>query len=286
VIAAQNFYSLNFLRGVLATVNPCGFVLLPTYLMFFLGTQGARPGTQRANVRRALVVSASVSAGFFAVFLGIGLLVRWGFTWFRDQSDWLGLIVGIALVVFGVAMLFGFRLPTNLPRLSMGGRDTRIASMTLYGMSYAVASLGCSLPLFVPAVASVTTHGYTGAVSATLAYGAGMALTLTALTVTLATARTGLLRLLRNVMAHLDMVAAVLMLLTGVYLVWYWGSEVANPGQDKGAAVGQVESWQERVSNWLNDAGLNALLLVFGGVTIVAILFVLVRRDRASSPSE
>ena len=29
--------TLSFLRGLVAAVNPCGFVLLPTYLMFFLG---------------------------------------------------------------------------------------------------------------------------------------------------------------------------------------------------------------------------------------------------------
>ena len=37
---------LSFLRGMVAAVNPCGFVLLPTYLMYFLGLQGVRPGTQ------------------------------------------------------------------------------------------------------------------------------------------------------------------------------------------------------------------------------------------------
>ena len=33
---------LSFLRGMVAAVNPCGFVLLPTYLMYFLGLEAAR----------------------------------------------------------------------------------------------------------------------------------------------------------------------------------------------------------------------------------------------------
>ena len=49
---------LSFLRGLVATVNPCGFILLPTYLMYFLGLQGQDPGSQRATIRRGLVVSA------------------------------------------------------------------------------------------------------------------------------------------------------------------------------------------------------------------------------------
>ena len=48
---------LSFLRGLVAAVNPCAFVMLPTYLMYFLGMEGHRAGDQRATVRRALLVS-------------------------------------------------------------------------------------------------------------------------------------------------------------------------------------------------------------------------------------
>ena len=116
MIALSGQFALNFLRGVLATVNPCGFVLLPTYLLYFLGTEGARPGTQRASIQRALVVSAAVSAGFFSVFLVIGLLVEAGFSWFTQHSDWLGLIIGIILLPLGLAMIFGLRVSMNLPK--------------------------------------------------------------------------------------------------------------------------------------------------------------------------
>jgi hypothetical protein len=105
-----------------------------------------------------------------------------------------------------------------------------------------------------------------------------MGVTLTALTVALALARTGLLRVLRKVMQHLDLAAGVLMMLTGAYLVWYWGSEVRNPGGDKGAAVGQVEDWQTKVANWLNDVGVNVLATVLVGVTVAAMVFVVVRK--------
>ena len=63
---------LSFLRGLVAAVNPCGFILLPTYLMYFLGMQGQAPGSQRATIRRALLVSGSLSAGFMSVFVVAG----------------------------------------------------------------------------------------------------------------------------------------------------------------------------------------------------------------------
>jgi len=283
MIALDGQFALNFLRGVLATVNPCGFVLLPTYLMYFLGSEGARPGTQRASLQRALVVSGAVAAGFFAVFLLIGLLIEAGFTWFRDQSDWFGLIVGGLLLLLGIAMLFGLKISVMIPKLAKGGQDRRVWSMFLYGVSYAIASLGCTIGLFLPALASAERNGYVSAVAATALYGVGMGVTLTALTVALATARTGLLRLMRKAMEHLDLVAGVLMVLTGVYLVWYWGKEVRDPGSDKGAAVGRVEDWQTKVANWLNDLGAWPIALVFGGVTLAAVAVVLVRRRPRSA---
>ena len=47
--------SLWFVAGMLAAVNPCGFVLLPTYLMYFLGIQSSDQRlAQRETLRKAL----------------------------------------------------------------------------------------------------------------------------------------------------------------------------------------------------------------------------------------
>ena len=66
---------LSFGSGLLAAVNPCGFVLLPTYLMYFLGVSG-KPGTQRSTITRALLVSTALSAGFMSVFIVVGGVSR------------------------------------------------------------------------------------------------------------------------------------------------------------------------------------------------------------------
>ena len=287
MIAFEGNFALSFLAGILATVNPCGFVLLPTYLMYFLGTEGAHPGTQRASLRRALIVSAAVSGGFFVVFLVIGLLSQAGLTWLEYHSQWFSLAVACLLIVFGVALLFGMRLPLVVPKLDAGGRDRGAASMFLYGASYAVASLGCTIGPFISvALKSANRHGYASAVIATSLYGIGMGITLTALTVALASARTGLLTFMRRAMAHLDLVAGVLMILTGLYLGWYWLSDLRDPVGDKGAAVHQVERWQTKVQNWINNVGAWPLAIGFGGVTVVAVVFVLWGRDRPAASIE
>ena len=108
---------LSFLRGMVATVNPCGFVLLPTYLMYFLGLEASRvslraseasgtAGTERATVRRALLVGGAVTGGFMAVFVFVAAVTTWFTSWLVANAKYVTGIAGLVFVVLGVAMLF------------------------------------------------------------------------------------------------------------------------------------------------------------------------------------
>jgi hypothetical protein len=90
----------------------------------------------------------------------------------------------------------------------------------------------------------------------------------TALTVSLAFAKGGLLRVLRNGMQYLDRVSAVLVLLTGLYLTWYWYAAIAE--RDYGSFVSRVERWQSDLATFLQRQGAWKLALVFGGVIALA----------------
>ena len=149
----SNVLGLAFLRGMVASINPCGFVLLPTYLLFFLGVQAAeQAGDQRASVRRALVVGSAVSAGFVAVFLVVGIVTETIDTWLLSNAKYATVAIGVAFICLGVAMLAGYRPRFATPHLDAGGRTRSVGSMFVYGIAYAVASLGCTMPLFIPTV--------------------------------------------------------------------------------------------------------------------------------------
>ena len=218
--------SLSFIRGMVAAVNPCGFILLPTYLMYFLGLQGAVPGTQRAAMRRAVTVSAAVSAGFLSVFLVAGV-ISYNFTsWINENAKYATVAIGVALFVLGVAMLVGYKLPFMTPRLDAGGGggpEQTVSAMFVYGIAYAVASIGCTIGLFIATVFSTSSRdGIVSGVGNMLAYGAGMALLVSALTIALASANTGLLKVLRGSLQYVDRIAAFFVLLSGCYLLWYF----------------------------------------------------------------
>ena len=276
---------LSFLRGMVATVNPCGFVLLPTYLLYFLGLEAGRGpaavGAERATVRRALLVGGAVTGGFMAVFVVVGAITSWFTSWLIENAKWFTGIAGVVFVVIGIAMLFGFKPTLALPGLSaVGERDRTVRSMFVYGVVYAVVSLSCTLVLFVPLL--FNGRGFLGGIVNGAAFGLGMGLLVTALTVSLAVANQALLRVLRSAMQHVQLLAAAFILLSGLYLLYYFW--VVDVNEDSGTLDDAVGRFQTRVTVWLNDhwqvAALVMALIVGGAIAYVGLR----RRPPADAP--
>jgi cytochrome c-type biogenesis protein len=275
---------LSFLRGMVAAVNPCGFILLPTYLMYFLGMQGQLPGTQRATIRRALLVSSSLSAGFMSVFVVAGLIAYHFTSWINQNAKYATVGIGVALVALGVAMLFGYKLPINTPRIDAGGRTQGVGSMFVFGIAYAVASIGCTIGLFLATLFSTRRDGIVSGVANVVAYGLGMALLVTALTVALAVANTSLLRVLRGGMQHVQTIAAVFVILSGLYLVYYFW--VADVNETTDPITSRVENLQFWVLNNLSDNWpIVAIVLVAIVGSAAAYVWLRPRRSGPDEPS-
>ena len=210
-----------FTAGIVATVNPCGFAMLPAYLSFFLGIESSAQGDHaRAGIGRALWTGAIVSSGFLLVFGIVGITVTAGLSVVRDIVPWITIAIGAVLVVLGAALLGGKQLTVLLPKFQRGGAGRDVRSLFLFGVSYAVASVSCGLPTFI-VVVSTSVGDFQSALASFIAYALGMALVLTSLTVSLAMARRSLLLRLRSLMPHVDRLAGGLMVLAGIYLIWF-----------------------------------------------------------------
>ena len=277
MIASSDRLWLSFGSGLLAAVNPCGFVLLPTYLMYFLGVSG-RPGTQRATVRRALLVSAALSAGFMTVFVIVGGISRLFTDWLNQNAKYLALLIGVALVILGIAMLFGYRLPFSIPKLETGKRDQTIASMYIFGLAYAIASIGCTIgPFSATVLGTIDTDGFFQGVVAIALYGIAMSLLITTLTVTLALAQGGLLKSLRTGMKYVETASAVVMILSGLYLSWYWFNDIRDKYDDD--LTGRVLNWQEQIAQYIDNNRL-VLAIIFAVIVGSAMTYTFVSRRR------
>jgi cytochrome c-type biogenesis protein len=244
--------------GMVATVNPCGFAMLPAYLSYFLGLEDSEADEPRATVAQAVQVAGAVAGGFLAVFALAGAAVELTSLPVYENVPWVSIVIGLGLLLLGSAMLFGFEPNVRLPRLDRGGRERTIGSMFVFGVSYAVASIGCTLPLFLTAVAgTITRDSVLDGALVFAVYGLGMTLLLLGLTVGIALARTSIVRWLRRAQPYIGRVAGGLVALAGAYVAYYgWHSRGLRQGQVPDSNVTDVVAgWSTDATRWIDDVG-------------------------------
>ncbi|MGH9064910.1 MAG: cytochrome c biogenesis CcdA family protein [Acidimicrobiales bacterium] len=271
--------SYAFALGLVAAVNPCGFPMLPAYLSFFVGAEGDGTGLA-TRLGRAVASSAAVAVGFVVVFAVLGALFRAGVTLFMAWVPWAMIVIGACLAGIGLLGLAGRRIPVPLPRLRLGSPGRTFGSMVGFGVSYALASLTCSLPIFLGGVAGAFTRvGVVTGMATFLAYAAGMAAVLCVVSLALALARTSVVSLLRRAGRHIERLASALLLLVGAYLVYYWVVDLYAPYTSTSLIL-RIDGFQATLARLVGGGqveiaiGLAAALVAFGA-------FLVGRRRRA-----
>jgi len=269
--------------GMVATVNPCGFAMLPAYLSFFLGLEGAEEDT-RASVLQALTIGGVVTAGFLVVFGLLGILLDGALSSVQQYLPWVTIVLGFVLVGLGIALLRGRSFSVRLP--TVGGTGSRqLTSVFLFGVSYALVSLSCTIPLFIAAVAPSFTHAnFASGMAAFLAYGLGMGVVLIALTVALALARHSLVRNLRRALPYIYKVSGVLLVAAGAYVVYYgWYELRVRDGNTAGGGPAQVVfDWNASISDWIQRTGPLRIGIVLAAAVGVTVALVMGRRRRSA----
>ena len=213
-----------FGAGMVSTVNPCGFAMLPAFLAYYVGaTREDQPRSMVAKLALGLRTGAAVSAGFVAVFTVVGLLVAAGLRFLIGAVPWFAVVIGVVLVLLGLLLVFGGRLPVrlNANRILRGGDGP--GSMTTFGAAYAVASLSCTLAVLLAVIGStLASSSVLLLLGVFAAYGAGASTILLLLTVSTALASGALERGLRRFARYIDRVAGAILALSGAYLITYW----------------------------------------------------------------
>ncbi len=273
----------SFTAGLVATINPCGFAMLPAYLGYFLGGDQEEGGM--TALRRALTIGGVVSAGFLLVFGVTGALLVIGLRSLAAVIPWLALLVGIGLMVLGVFFLRGRYLNLRLPTLGRISRERNSRSVFLFGVSYAIASLSCTLGIFLSLVATTFTQtSFLGGLAAFLAYGVGMSMVLLVITITMAFGQDAVVRRIRGAARYVDKLSGVVLIGAGGFIVWYWAT-VLSSGADVLGGASSVR-FVDRVSAALTEfIGGNPLLVVAAALVIVAaiLLYLGLGRGRGST---
>ena len=278
--------ALAFGAGMVATVNPCGFAMLPAYLSYFMGIQDDNR-SRAAVLRSALIVGAVVSLGFLVVF-GIAGVVISGIstTVASDWLPWLALAVGVGLVALGIALLRGYEMKVGLPRAGRASTARSYRNIFVFGTSYAVASLSCTLPVFLTLIATqFSRRSFPEGLLLFAVYAAGMASVLLAVTVVLALGKHSLVNRLRGAGAYINRISGALLVVAGVWIVWFWTTSLTSGAADLSTApaFGFVENLSQTIVNFVAD---NKLMVGVVLVAMVGLAAVAAFRGRRSDVEE
>jgi cytochrome c-type biogenesis protein len=227
LVGASALFALA--AGMASAVNPCGFAMLPAYLGMYLGDEAGKENEANPvkHFGRAILVGLTVTAGFVVLFGVVGAIIGFGAGFVSDLLQWLGLVIGIGLVFVGAWMVGGGELYTGVAARAAShmGNPAQVGmkGYFIFGISYGMASLSCTLPIFLAVVGiSVAGVGASSVLSDFLLFALGMGLVIMALTLGMAFFKTAMVGALRKALPYIQLLGSGLMVIAGTYIVFYW----------------------------------------------------------------
>ncbi|MFZ3579080.1 cytochrome c biogenesis CcdA family protein [Virgibacillus sp. DJP39] len=210
---------LVFTAGIVAAFNPCGVALLPSYISYLVGTDDKKMSNSSAMIR-GMGLGFSMTIGFLIIFVAAGFTISFLGRGLVEYLPLLSLIIATLLTLFGLGMLIGKRLP--IKTISFQIKPGKW-SVFLYGIAYALASLSCTLPAFLLVISqSINENTIISIVTNFVIYSIGMGLVVTAITIASLISRQYVQKFLRKYLPVIEKISALIIFLTGLYLVYYW----------------------------------------------------------------
>ena len=243
--------ALAFTAGMVAAFNPCGFSLLPAYIGAFVTGDEVDERVDR-RVLRAAGVAGLVSIGFIAVFASVGLIIDSIASEARRQLPWVTIIIGAVLVIAGIATASGWKPSVGLRGPSISNGASKPVAMVGYGVTYAVASLSCTIGPFLAVTSTALSQSALQGLATYVTYALGMGVIILILSVASALAHTAVARHMRRLSRIAPRVGGVLMVAAGLYAIWYGRWELAVYDGDLGGDP--IIDAMENVRLWFVDS--------------------------------
>ncbi|MPZ12937.1 MAG: cytochrome c biogenesis protein CcdA [Chloroflexi bacterium] len=212
--------------GMLAAVNPCGILLMPSLVAYYLGGEeaAATPWWMRAG--RAIQFGAMATLGFVTLFALVGFIFAASGRALSAYFPIGGLAIGFLLAGLGVWMLVsGQSFGLAMAGRAMGAVQVtgNLPSLFFFGLAYGVASLACTLPVFLVVVGTTLARGdFLEAPGQFVGYALGMGTMLTTVIVAAAFFRSAVTRSIKGAVPYLHRLAAALLLGAGIFVIFYW----------------------------------------------------------------
>ena len=264
--------SLALLAGSLAAFNPCGFALLPAYLISLLVDKDLHQSRSELY-GRALKFSAAMTIGFILIFGAFATFISPFIGTIARYLPFLTEVVAIALLVVGIALLRGksftmakIRNPNIAPT---GSWRTQIG----YGITFALASLSCTIGPFLAITATaVQTKSIVKVIVLFATYALGMGIVVLILALLVAAARNNWINRIRNSQMIIGKIGGIFLIAVGFYEAWYGWFEIRilRGSNSSDPIINFAIKIQSQITGWVANLGSGAIL--FGGLVVAALI--------------
>jgi cytochrome c biogenesis protein CcdA len=219
-----------------------------------------------------------MTLGFLVVFTGFGLL--FGAVSLSLQGtilpyvSYVTVVMGLVLTGLGVVVVVRGELAAPGLRMQLPTPRRTFWSQVGYGAGFAVASLSCTIGLFLAVVSqALVASNPLGAVMPFVIYGIGMGASVLTVSLLAVLVGSGVTSALRRRTTMIMRVGGVLMILAGLYVVVFglaeilprFGIEALNP------VLSTTARWQSAVTQAIQSWGTPVLVALVVAVTAVVV---------------
>ncbi|NHJ32221.1 MAG: cytochrome c biogenesis protein CcdA, partial [Asgard group archaeon] len=255
--------TIAFFAGILSFFSPCAFPLLPGYMAYNLDLlvksekgedeKEEKDKETKARIRqrvwKSLMWGGAAALGIFLFYMIIGLIVSFAG---GAVSNWLWVeyiipVVGGLLIILGILAFTPYSLDTSriINFFDRNGRKKleledskqevkkkrsralsdapQLVKLFLYGITYALASIGCNFPILIGLVLGAIQAGsFFNAVMIFLVYSIAMALLMIVITLLVGFSKDALINRLQASTKAVKIISGVLLILAGGFLIgWF-----------------------------------------------------------------
>lgn len=242
--------------GVMVFFSPCSFPMLPGYMSFYLANKKQRTGKfDETAARETLPDGLAAAAGLTGILLLIGILLIPFISIIGGYVPLLELVIGILIAGLGIMMVMeydsepivrpfrnlmstlGSSPPVTFAKNGIeklvqqywskdftfsGNSDGTRVGLFWYGVAYGSAAAGCVAPVVIGLLTASISQGIITGLLVFLIFSITAGTLMVAFTMMVAASETTIVDKLKASTRQIEMTGGVIMIIVGLYLMWFY----------------------------------------------------------------
>ena len=209
-----------FSAGILTFLNPCSYAILPLYFSRYIKKNNSQ--NSLFIFTNSLKLTLFLSIGYISVFLIISIIILTVGMKILSYFPWLGSILGIFLIIFGLSIISNKFTIFNKIGNTFYDQKSYSKQHFVFGIFYSLASLSCSIPLFISIIfqALVSSTEVLSIITIFTFYLFGILLMIILLILLVNTLGHILYEYITKITPYYNKISGILILITGLYITY------------------------------------------------------------------